>query len=121
MQEGFTTLRTKVRVGTTPFNKPLDIIFDGPNSKLGIILEEDHWVGEERFTQEIKRQRILERSGWVILRISASSFYKDKERVIELVTNKLLELGIPKGDTWTKIEKRKTNLTSIDGEFENIS
>ena len=121
LQEGYTTLRTKVRIGSTSFNKPIDIIIEGPNSKLGIMLEDDQWVGEERFSQEIKRQRILERSGWVILRISASSFYKDKDRVLELVNSKLLELGIPKDAAWTKTEKRKANLISFNGELENIS
>jgi hypothetical protein len=51
--------------------------------------------GPERLQEDMERQAILERLGWQFVRIRGSVFFRDEERALLPVYQRLDELGIP--------------------------
>jgi len=76
-------------------NYRIDLVVQGENSKLAIECDGDKYHNAiEKWHEDIERQQILERSGWVFWRLSGSSFYKHKEKALDSLWVKLNELGI---------------------------
>ena len=48
----------------------------------------------EKIEQDMERQRVLERAGWCFLRIRGSVFYRDPEKALKVLWDKLEQLDI---------------------------
>ncbi len=73
----------------------IDLVVQGENSKLAIECDGDKYHNTiEKWEEDIERQQILERSGWIFWRISGSSFYRHKEKALDSLWAKLDELKI---------------------------
>jgi very-short-patch-repair endonuclease len=73
----------------------VDIVVEGDNdARLAIECDGDQYHGPEQWTDDFKRQRILERAGWMFWRCWGSSFYRDPQRCFEDLFAKLDSLGI---------------------------
>lgn len=54
----------------------IDLVVILPNgSKIAVECDGDRWHGQEEYVRDMERQRMLERSGWIFVRIRASQFY----------------------------------------------
>jgi len=80
----------QVKVG----NYRIDLVVEGANSRLGIECDGDRWHPPENWWTDRLRQRQLERMGWTICRIWGSDFYRDPDKAMEPVLQKLRELKI---------------------------
>jgi len=80
------------KVGTHPYHIP--IVVEGINTRLAVECDGDAWHGLERWEEDIDRQGILERVGWRFWRIRGSNFYRDKEKALEPLWDKLTAMGI---------------------------
>ncbi len=73
----------------------IDLVVQGENSKLAIECDGDKYHNAiEKWQDDIERQQILERSGWIFWRLSGSSFYRYKEKALDSLWLKLDELKI---------------------------
>lgn len=79
----------------------IDIVIEGPESRLAVECDGDRWHGPEVWQRDRERQQILERAGWTFERIRGSSFFRDRRAALEPLWERLRELGIPKGD-WSE-------------------
>lgn len=60
----------------------IDLVVVGRRGKFAIECDGDAWHGQDRYLQDIARQRELERCGWRFFRISESDFIIDPEAAL---------------------------------------
>lgn len=73
----------------------LDLVVEGHNdNRLAIECDGDRYHGPDRWDADMRRQRILERSGWVFWRCFASSFVRRREELMSDLFRTLAEQGI---------------------------
>ena len=72
----------------------IDLVIEGMEGRLAVECDGDAWHGAERFQEDMARQRMLERSGWTILRIRGSEYYRNPEIALERLWAKLKASGI---------------------------
>jgi very-short-patch-repair endonuclease len=74
----------------------LDLVVEGDGKRLAIECHGDpHYpVDVERLPEDIERQAILERLGWVFTHVRASEFLRDSDRAMQPVFEKLQALEI---------------------------
>ena len=93
---GYRRIRPQYLVG----RYRIDLVVEGPHSRLAIECDGDRWHGEDQWHQDRARQEVLERAGWTFVRIRGSAFYRDPDGALEGVWQRLDELEIPTGDEW---------------------
>lgn len=82
---------TQVSVGT----KRIDMVVEGSEDcRLAIECDGDRYHGPEQWPDDMARQRMLERAGWTVWRCFASRFVRERDRVIEELTDVLNARGI---------------------------
>jgi very-short-patch-repair endonuclease len=104
IRRGYSAVRTQYEVG----RYRIDLVVEGPHSRLAIECDGDRWHGEEVWHRDYARQQVLERAGWTFQRIRGSSFYRDPEAALEPLWLRLSELGIPTGDDWRETGQKST-------------
>jgi len=73
----------------------IDMVVEGHNDmRLAIEWDGDSFHGPERWADDIQRQRILERAGWVFWRCFASAFYLRRGEVLADLMGVLADRGI---------------------------
>jgi very-short-patch-repair endonuclease len=88
--------RVRPQVGSLGFR--IDLVVEGDNDRrLAIELDGDQYHGPERWADDIRRQRILERVGWRFWRCWASSFALDAESCMADLVDTLERAGIQPG------------------------
>ncbi|MEN6390806.1 MAG: AAA domain-containing protein [Syntrophomonas sp.] len=85
-------VRPQIKVGR--YNKRIDMVIDGLRNRLAVECDGDQWHGPDRWEQDMERQQLLERIGWVFWRVTGSSFYRDPEKAMRSLWIKLDEMGI---------------------------
>lgn len=96
----------RVRVQHPVGRYRLDIVVEGPESRLAVECDGDRWHGEDVWHQDRARQQVLERAGWTFVRIRGSAFYRDPERAMAPLWRRLEELNIPHGEDWVETATR---------------
>jgi len=76
----------------------IDLVVEGPESRLAVECDGDFWHGANRWDDDRARQTVLERAGWTFERIRGSAFYRDRSAALQPLWDRLDSLGIPKGD-----------------------
>ncbi len=89
----------------------IDMVVEGAGDvRLAIECDGDEYHGPDKWAQDMNRQRILERAGWVFWRCFASTWTLRKDEVIYELCERLNMMGIePLGaleHTSTMVEKR---------------
>jgi superfamily I DNA and/or RNA helicase/very-short-patch-repair endonuclease len=82
----------QVQVGNK--GKRIDLVIEGTRNRLAVECDGDQWRGRIRWEADIERQRILERVGWKFWRIRGSEFYRDPEKALRPLWQKLEEMRI---------------------------
>lgn len=80
--------------------KRIDLVVEGGHSRLAVECDGDHWHGLDRYEEDMRRQRQLERCGWEFFRIRESTFYAEKYAALRDLWLMLEERGIyPNGQS----------------------
>ena len=79
----------------------IDIVVSGGGKRLAVECDGEQFHGPERLQEDLERQAILERLGWRFVRIRGNVFFRDPERAMQPVFQRLEELEIAK-DRQTK-------------------
>jgi transcription elongation GreA/GreB family factor/very-short-patch-repair endonuclease len=85
--------------------KRIDLVVEGGQARLAVECDGDNWHGADRYGDDMKRQRQLERCGWEFFRVRESVFYSNKEGALQGLWRALEERKIPpqgKDSTETK-------------------
>jgi very-short-patch-repair endonuclease len=72
----------------------IDLVVVGAGKKLAVECDGERFHGPEKLQEDMERQAILERLGWKFVRIRGSIFFRDEERAMRPVFDRLSELGI---------------------------
>jgi very-short-patch-repair endonuclease len=72
----------------------IDLVVQGESRKLAVECDGERWHTPEQLQSDLERQAIIERLGWVFVRIRGSVFFRDPDFAMIPVFNKLRELEI---------------------------
>lgn len=72
----------------------IDMVVEGDGKRLAVECDGDRWHPIEKLADDMARQAILERLGWMFTRIRGSAFFRDEEQAMRPVFERLDELGI---------------------------
>ncbi|MDH4083022.1 MAG: AAA domain-containing protein [Nitrospira sp.] len=72
----------------------IDLVVEGKNRRLAVECDGEKWHTPEQLQRDLERQGILERLGWVFVRVRGSVFFRDPETAMAPVFTKLNRLGI---------------------------
>jgi very-short-patch-repair endonuclease len=72
----------------------IDLVVTGNGRRLAVECDGERYHGPEKLGEDMARQGILERLGWQFVRIRGSVFFRDEDRAMRPVFQRLLELGI---------------------------
>ena len=73
----------------------IDMVVQGHNdARLAIECDGDKYHGPDKWADDIQRQRVLERAGWVFWRCFASTFLRRRDAVIKDLLKTLNERGV---------------------------
>lgn len=76
----------------------IDLVVEGLKGRLAVECDGDKWHGPERHAEDMARQRMLERCGWVFWRVRGSAFSLDPERAMSSLWDTLDRQGVyPEG------------------------
>ena len=73
----------------------IDLVVEGDGKRLAIECDGERFHGIEKLQEDMERQAILQRLGWQFVRIRGSVFFRDEERAMQPVFQRLAELEIP--------------------------
>ena len=103
----------------------IDLVVEGVNgSRLAIECDGDLYHGPDRWAEDMRRQRILERVGWTFWRVFGSNYALDPEGVFEDLIQNLERLGILPSDArasaakWTEHREIEKSADNIASDFE---
>jgi very-short-patch-repair endonuclease len=72
----------------------IDLVIEGLQGRLAVECDGDIWHGGERYAEDMTRQRMLERCGWVFWRVRGSTFYRDPDLALKELWTALENLKI---------------------------
>jgi very-short-patch-repair endonuclease len=89
-QRGF-NITPQVRVG----HYRIDLVVEGHNdSRLAVECDGDKYHGADKWADDMRRQRILERAGWVFWRCFASTWIRRRKLILDELLKTLEDRGI---------------------------
>lgn len=78
----------------------IDIVVQGEKDRLAVECDGDRWHGPERWEYDQRREEQLRRAGWSFWRVSSSAFYRDREKALSPLWERLDDLGITPEEQW---------------------
>jgi len=115
-------VRPQVKVG--PYS--IDLVVEGRDDRrLAIELDGDQYHGPERWTEDLARQRVMERVGWRFWRCWGSSFRLDPEGCMDDLVRSLTAMGVEPmgaGETstiWTEFRTVKEKAPDAHGQHDD--
>jgi very-short-patch-repair endonuclease len=73
----------------------IDMVVEGhEDARLAVECDGDRYHGPEKWADDMQRQRVLERAGWVFWRSFASAFVRRRQEVVEDLIRTLTDRGI---------------------------
>jgi very-short-patch-repair endonuclease len=73
----------------------IDLVVEGDGKRLAIECDGDRYHPLEKLPEDMDRQSVLERMGWIFMRIRSSEFLRNPARAMKPVFEKLQVLEIP--------------------------
>jgi very-short-patch-repair endonuclease len=77
----------------------IDLVVEGDGRRLAIECDGDRYHALEKLPEDMDRQSVLERMGWIFTRIRGTEFFRNPERAMKPVFEKLQVLEISPTDT----------------------
>jgi very-short-patch-repair endonuclease len=86
----------------------IDLVVEGAGKRLAIEFDGDpaQWIDVGKLPEDMERQAVLERLGWIFARIRASEFLRDPDSAMQTVYDKLHTLGITPGPILLQSQNR---------------
>lgn len=75
-------------------SRRIDLVVEGTTKRLAVECDGERWHTPEQLQQDLERQSILERLGWIFVRIRGSVFFRDPDTAMAPVFAKLDHLSI---------------------------
>ena len=72
----------------------IDLVVIGGGRRLAVECDGEQVPGPDRLQDDIARQAVLERLGWSFIRVRGSLFFRDEDRALAPVFQRLEELGV---------------------------
>jgi very-short-patch-repair endonuclease len=72
----------------------IDLVVTGGGKRLAVECDGESSHGPEKLQEDMERQAVLERLGWQFVRIRGSIFFRDEDRALRPLFQRLNELGI---------------------------
>lgn len=72
----------------------IDLVVTGNGRRLAIECDGEQFHGPDKLQEDLEREAVLMRLGWVFERIRGSLFFRDEDRALEPVFRRLQELSI---------------------------
>jgi len=72
----------------------IDLVVEGQTRKLAVECDGERWHTPEQLYRDLERQAILERLGWIFVRIRGSVFFRDPDLAMAPLWARLGQLGI---------------------------
>jgi len=72
----------------------IDLVVEGQARRLAVECDGERWHTLEQLDRDLERQAILERLGWVFVRIRGSLFFRDPDAAMAPLWSRLSQLGI---------------------------
>jgi very-short-patch-repair endonuclease len=72
----------------------IDLVVEGGGRRLAIECDGDRFYPLERLPEDMDRQAVLERLGWIFARVRGTEFFRNPERAMKPVFDKLQLLEI---------------------------
>jgi very-short-patch-repair endonuclease len=82
----------------------IDLVVEGDEGRLAVECDGDNWHGLDRYQDDLRRQRQLERSGWEFFRLRGSQYYMNPNDALEPLWSELERRGISPFTSWPKQE-----------------
>jgi very-short-patch-repair endonuclease len=93
----------------------IDLVVEGDGKRLAIECDGDRYHPLEKLPEDMERQSVLERMGWIFTRIRSSEFLRNPARAMKPVFEKLEMLEIrPTGDPADVERAKETSHDVID-------
>jgi very-short-patch-repair endonuclease len=93
----------------------IDLVVEGSGKRLAIECDGDRYQPLEKLPEDMERQSVLERMGWIFTRIRCTEFLRNPARAMKPVFEKLQMLEIPPGADATEAEgATKTSHDVVD-------
>jgi very-short-patch-repair endonuclease len=93
----------------------IDLVVEGDGKRLAIECDGDRYYPLEKLPEDMDRQSVLERLGWIFTRIRSTEFLRNPVRAMKPVFEKLQMLEIPPiGDSRDSEGARRTSHDVID-------
>jgi very-short-patch-repair endonuclease len=73
----------------------IDLVVEGNGKRLAIECDGDRYQPLEKLPEDMDRQAVLERMGWIFARLRSSEFFRNSARAMKPVFEKLQMLEIP--------------------------
>src|ERR1700724_647038 len=85
----------------------IDLVVEGDGNRLAIECDGDRYQPLEKLPEDMDRQSVLERMGWIFTRIRSSEFLRNPSRAMKPVLEKLEMLEIPPTGDPAEAERAK--------------
>ena len=72
----------------------IDMVIEGERHRLAVELDGDRYHPQEKLAEDMERQAMLERAGWRFVRIRGSQFFRDEEKALVPLYEKLEQMEI---------------------------
>jgi very-short-patch-repair endonuclease len=72
----------------------IDLVVEGRTKRLAVECDGERWHTPEQLHKDLERQSILERLGWIFVRIRGSVFFRDPDTAMAPVFARLDHIGI---------------------------
>jgi len=92
----------------------IDLVVEGDGKRLAIECDGDRYQPLEKLPEDMDRQSVLERMGWIFTRIRSSEFLRSPNRAMKPVFEKLEALEIPAAGETRQIQEGPTSHEVID-------
>jgi len=92
----------------------IDLVVEGGGKRLAIECDGDRYHPLEKLPEDMDRQSVLERMGWIFTRIRSSEFLRNPARAMRPVFEKLETLEIPPDNDSTQADASEASHEVID-------
>jgi very-short-patch-repair endonuclease len=92
----------------------IDLVVEGDGKRLAIECDGDRYQPLEKLPEDMDRQSVLERMGWIFTRVRCSEFLRNPARAMKPIFEKLEALEIPSAGKTRQIQEGPTSHEVID-------
>jgi very-short-patch-repair endonuclease len=92
----------------------IDLVVEGEGKRLAIECDGDRYQPLEKLSEDMDRQSVLERMGWIFTRIRSSEFLRNPARAMKAIFEKLEALEIPSAGKTREIQEGPSSHEVID-------